>query len=318
MPFARTVLGDIDTNSLGKVYSHEHLIISGGIAVADNPGLRLDSVEKACEELDDIAALGISTVVDMMPVDCGREPEALVRIAKESGMNVIACTGFHKPMYYDDLHWFYRYDEDTIADLFAAEIDTGMDAYSYAGPVIRRLDAKAGVIKAASDYHRMASVTQKLFRAAAAAHIRTNAPISTHTEHGTFALEQIRMLTDLGVAAERIIICHLDRNPDLGYHKEVASTGVYIEYDNASRIKYWPDSTIADIIARMAAEGFAEKILLGTDFALRSYWSAYGGGPGMKYLMGTFVPKLKAFGIDDSTIDKFFISNPARAFAMGE
>lgn len=316
MPIARTVLGDIDTKTLGKVYAHEHLIISGGKGVAENPGLKLDSIDKACEELADISGLGIKTVVDMMPVDCGREPEALVEISRRTGMNVIACTGFHKPMYYDDLHWFYRYDEETISGLFAAEIEEGMDAYSYAGPVTRRLNAKAGLIKVASDYHRMASVTQKLFRAAAMTQLRTKAPISTHVEHGTYALEQIRMLTDLGVPADRIIICHLDRNPDYVYHKEVASTGVYIEYDNASRIKYWPDSVIAELIAKISADGFSDKILLGTDFALRTYWSAYGGGPGMSYLVKTFVPRLKVFGIDDSTLDKFFISNPANAFAM--
>lgn len=318
MPIIRTVLGDVDTSNLGIVYSHEHIIISGGKGVAQNPSLKLDSVDKACSELSDIAASGVKTVVDMMPVDCGREPELLVEISKKSGMNIIACTGFHKPMYYDDIHWFYRYDEETIADLFAKEIEEGMDAYSYAGPIVRRLNARAGLIKVASDYHHMANVTQKLFRAAAIAQLRTKAPIATHTEHGTYALEQIRMLTDLGVPADHIIICHLDRNPDLGYHKEVASTGVYLEYDNASRIKYWPDSTIAELISKMSSEGFSDKILLGTDFALRTYWRAYGGGPGMDYLINNFVPRLKSFGIGEVTLNKFLVENPARAFAINE
>lgn len=315
---ARTVLGDITADQLGMVYSHEHLIISGGKAVERNSKLKLDSVDKACAEVTGIKEKGVGTLVDMMPVGCGREPLLLKQIAERTRVNIIACTGFHKPMYFDDLHWFYRYDEDTIAGLFVEEIQCGMDEYSYAGPVVNRTDARAGVIKVATDYHHMKPVTQKLMRAAAQTQIRTGAPLETHTELGTYALEQISLLGDSGVDSRRIIVCHLDRNPDIYYHKEVASTGVFIEYDGASRIKYWPDQAVAELIAEMTAAGYGDQILLGTDFALNTYWKAYGGGPGMAYLVDRFVPLLNKVGIDQTMINAFMVENPARAFAVFE
>lgn len=313
---ARTVLGDITADGLGMVYSHEHLIISGGKEVEKNNALRLDSVEKACAEVAEIKARGIATMVDMLPVDCGREPLLLKQISEQTGINIIACTGFHKPMYYDDIHWFYRYDEDTIAKLFIEEIESGMDEYSYAGPVVKRMEAKAGVIKVASDYHNMKPVTQKLMRAAAQAQVMTGAPLVTHTEMGTYALEQISLLTRMGVDPKSVIICHLDRNPDIYYHKEVAATGVFIEYDGASRTKYWPDNVIANLIGDMVASGYGDQILLGTDFALKTYWKAYGGGPGLTYLVDRFIPLLKKAGINEKTVNAFMIENPARAFAV--
>lgn len=316
MGFARTVLGDMDTSIMGRVYAHEHLIISGGVAAEKNKALLLKDMDKTCEELENVKPYGIRTFVDMMPVSVGRDCSLLVDIAKKAGVNVIACTGFHKPMYYHDLHWIYKYTEDQIAALLSEEIEIGMDANEYLGPVVRRVSAKAGLIKAASDYNCIKKISVKLFAAAAQAHLKTGAPLATHTEHGTYAFEQIKLLSECGIKPENVIISHLDRNPDIEYHTDVAQTGVFLEYDNISRIKYWPDKSTADLIFKMVERGFEDKILLGTDMALNTYWKAYDGGPGMAYLMNTFVPRLKKQGLSETVIDKFLVANPAKAFAF--
>ena len=314
----RTVLGDVDSANLGMVYSHEHLIISGGLGVMKKSDLLLNSVEAACKEVEEVKLHGIKTFVDMMPLDCGRHPEKLVEIASSTDTHVIAATGFHKPMYYDDIHWIYNYSERQICDLLVAEVMEGMDRHSYNGPIVERIQARAGLLKGASDYNRISNVSQKLFHAVAEAQSITGAPISTHTEEGTMGPEQIRLLTDLGVPADSIIICHTDRNPDLEYHIAMLESGVFLEYDNASRIKYWPDSMIIDLIVKVVEAGFGDQILLGTDFALRSYWKAYGGGPGMAHLAESFIPRLMRNGLDAETIAKFMIHNPARAFSFSK
>lgn len=316
MAFVRTVLGDVSTSELGMVYAHEHLIISGGLGVRENPDLLLDSMEKAVQEINEVRSYGINTFVDMMPIDCGREPEKLVEIAKTTGSHIIAATGFHKPIYYDDLHWTYRYSSEQIADLVADEILVGMDRHSYSGPIVERISAQAGIIKGATDYNRMKKVTEKIFYALVLAQKATGACIATHTEMGTYGLEQVEFLLSQGVPANRIILCHLDRNPDLGYHKAIAETGVFLQYDNISRIKYWPDSIIIELILKMIKTGFEDQILLGTDFALRSYWHAYGGGPGMVYLINKFIPRLKDEGVSKQVIDKFLVSNPGQALSL--
>jgi phosphotriesterase-related protein len=53
------------------------------------------------------------------------------------------------------------------------------------------------------------------------------------------------------------------------------------------------------------------------DLARRSYFPSYGGGPGLGYLLQTFVPRLRAEGLGE-TVQLIFVDNPARAFAFGD
>lgn len=312
----RTVLGDVPADELGIVYAHEHLIIQGGLGVMKNKELLLNRVDYAVAEVRDCMGVGARTFVDYMPLDSGRNPAALVEIAEQTGAHIIAVSGFHKPMYYDDLHWIYHYSVDQIAELLIADCQVGMDRHSYNGPIVDRLPARAGVLKGASDYNAIAPISKKLFEAVAIAHLQTGVPIATHTEHGTCGMEQIELLAGFGVDPRNVIICHMDRNPDLYLHKELARTGCYLEYDNASRIKYHPDSQGSQLIRGMIEAGFQGQLLLGTDFALRSYWKAYGGGPGMAHLLTSFVPRLRAEGVTAEQLDRLLRHNPAAAYSL--
>ncbi|MGP4081602.1 phosphotriesterase family protein [Pseudalkalibacillus sp. R45] len=314
--YVRTVLDDVPSSELGIVYSHEHLIIQGGLGVMKKNDLRLDSVDKAVSEIEDCKRFGAKTFVDCMPLDSGRNPAALVEIAEKTETHIIATTGFHKPMYYDDLHWIYHYSIDQIVELLIQECTLGMDKHSYNGPLVERLPAKAGILKGASDYNSIKPVSIKLFEAIALAHLETGVPILTHTEHGTCGMEQIELLSKYGVDPENVIICHMDRNPDLFVHEELAQTGCYIEYDNATRVKYHPISETVDMITGLIEAGYGDKVLLGTDFALRSYWKAYGGGPGMAYLLESFIPRLRQHGLSDHLISNILTNNPQQAFSV--
>ena len=105
MAFARTVLGDIAPEELGVVYAHEHLVIHGGRPVQLFPDFQLADVDKAVAELAPAQALGLRTVVDAMPADCGRDVLMLAEIARRSGVHVIAPSGLHHERYYHDRHW---------------------------------------------------------------------------------------------------------------------------------------------------------------------------------------------------------------------
>ena len=91
--------------------------------------------------------------------------------------------------------------------------------------------------------------------------------------------------------------------------------GVFLEYDSPSRLKYGPDAYAVSLIAAAVENGYADRILLGLDFARRSYYPSYGGGPGLGYLLETFVPRLRAEGLGD-IVDLLLVENPARAFSM--
>jgi len=311
----QTVLGPVSAADLGVTYSHEHLVMRGGLGLAKEPGYVLPSADKMVEELASVRAAGGRTVVDMMPIDCGRLPEELVDISQRSGMHVIAATGFHSGFYYDSEHWVHKYSSEQIVDLVVRELTEGMDRHSYGGPIVERIPARAGVVKLATEYHYATKTQLKLIESYGEVYRQTGFPFSTHTETGTFGLEQVELMGKAGVPANALVIGHLDRLPDPGYHREVLGTGAFVMYDSASRAKYGPDSNLIDILRAMIDGGFGRQILLGTDMARASYLRAYGGGPGMDYLLVRLLPRLRREGFPDAVLDDIMICNPAEAFA---
>ena len=89
-----------------------------------------------------------------------------------------------------------------------------------------------------------------------------------------------------------------------------------MEYDGAGRVKYFPESTLISLIRGMFDAGLGSQILLGGDTARRSYWKAYGGGPGLAYMLESFVPRLEKEGFSAAEIRQVLIENPARAFSF--
>ena len=65
--FIRTVLGDVDAESFGACYAHEHIIIDRSYATEHFPHLLLESVEDAVVELKDLYRAGGRALVDAMP-----------------------------------------------------------------------------------------------------------------------------------------------------------------------------------------------------------------------------------------------------------
>ena len=316
MTFVRTVLGDIAPEELGVTYSHEHLVIDGGRPVELEPEFDLADVEAMATEVAVAAALGLRSVVDAMPCDAGRNAAMLAGIARRTGVNVVAPTGLHHDRYYGAAHWSHRFSVEELADLFVADITDGIDAYDYAGPVVHRTPFRAGVIKVAGSEDGLTPRDRRVFEAAAQTHRRTGAPILTHCEHGTGALEQVRFLGEHGVSPSHIVLSHVDQVVDRGYHRELLATGAFGEYDQSFR---WPDDEpngTVQLISWMVEDGLDDRIVLGMDAARRRYYLVHGGTPGLVWLLDGFSRLLADAGLDALVHDRLFVTNPARAFAF--
>lgn len=315
MTTVETTLGAVPITDLGRVNAHEHLIIDGGLTVVKEPDFRLDSVEKAVEEVGRWKAAGGGAIVDTMPFGCGRNPAKLIAVSLATGVPVVVPTGFQKSSYYLPDHWQHRYDERAIAELLAAELDEGVDLNGYDGPLVQRSPVKAGFMKVAGDYQYVSATTRKLIRATGLAHRATGAPVLVHTEHGTAAGEILDLLEAAGVRPARVMLCHVDRNPDPRLHLGLARRGAYLEYDTPGRIKYQPETAVIDLMRRVIDAGYGDRLLLGGDMARRSYWKAYGGGPGLDYLLTTFAARLQDEGFAETELEAIWVHNPARWLA---
>ena len=317
MPFARTVLGGVAPEALGVVYAHEHLVINGGRPVQLFPDFQLADVDKAVAELAPAQALGLRTVVDAMPADCGRDVLLLAEVARRSGVHVIAPSGLHHERYYDDRHWSVRLSAEEIADLFVADIEEGIDELDYAGPLVKRTPHRAGVMKIAGSMGGPSPRDERVFAAAAMAQRRTGCPILTHCEAGTGALEQVETLVKHGGDPAHIVLSHVDKVVDRAYQRDIAATGARVEYDQGFRWKPEEKNGTLQLIEWAAEDGLLGHITLGLDAARQGYWTQYGGAPGWAWLLDEFAAMLRERGLGEAEQRILFVDVPGAAFTFG-
>ncbi|MBX3030871.1 MAG: aryldialkylphosphatase [Chloroflexi bacterium] len=317
MPFVRTVLGDIDPAELGVTYAHEHLVIAGSRTVEHYPDFRLDDVDKAIEELASAQALGLRSVVDAMPADTGRDVELLAEVSRRSGVHLVAPTGVHHQRYYPERHWSERLSIEEVTGLLVADITDGIDALDYGSPIVKRTPYQAGVIKVAGSTDGPSARDARFFEAATAAQQQTGCPILTHCENGTGALEQAALFATLGARLDHVALSHVDRIVDRGHQRELFASGVSVEYDQGFRWKDAPNGTL-QLLEWAAEDGHLDQVVLGLDAARQGYWAAYGGAPGMAFLLGDFAASMRDRGLGDAEQHQLFVTNPARLYAFAD
>ena len=293
----RTVRGDVEPSELGPTDAHEHLFFITPI----QPGDEFADLDKAIEEAQTLVAAGGRTLVDWTPLGLGRDPEGLLRVSEATGLHVVAATGVHRDAHYLADDPLRSIAVDDLADRFVSDV-TGSGV-------------RSGIVKVGASYHRLQPLERTAFAAAAAAHRRTGVPVCVHTEHGTMGLRIVEHLGELGVPPDSIVLAHLDRNPDAGEHAETGNAGAWLQLDGPGRTKYWPDSTILQLIADLAERGLAGRLLLGGDTGRSSTMRAYGGGPGLDYVFARFKPRLER-ELGEELSRRIFVENPARAFAF--
>ena len=314
MTFVRTVLGDIDPSELGVTYAHEHVVIDGGRPVLMEPDFDLGDLDAMTTEIGEATAMGLKAVVDAMPCDAGRSALKLAELSRRSGIHIVAPTGLHHDRYYGPAHWSARLRVEELATLFVLDVTDGIDLNDYSGPVVERTAPRAGVIKVAGSAGGPSERDRRIFEAAALAHLATGVPILTHCEGGTGALEQLRLLTDNGVAPEHIALSHVDKMVDRGYHRELLGSGAFGEYDQSFR---WKEANGTLQLLEWAVEdGLDGQILLGMDAARRGYYHVYDGAPGLAWLLDGFTALMAERGLGESVRHRWFVEGPARAFAF--
>jgi phosphotriesterase-related protein len=123
----------------------------------------------------------------------------------------------------------------------------------------------------------------------------------------------LELFDKLNIPLSRVILSHTDKQADLGYHHEILSSGVSVEYDQSLRQAVDANPASAQLTAAMVGAGFINQIMLGTDGARRSLWSSLGGNPGLAWLYSSWSLKLIESGLSKEDLNRIFVTNPARA-----
>jgi predicted metal-dependent phosphotriesterase family hydrolase len=298
----RTVDGDVEPRELGPAYTHEHLLTRpAGEQVRGDPDLVLDDEERAAAELGTFVRAGGRALVEASTAELGRDPAGLRRLARRTGVRVVAATGHVCEQYWRGALDLEAVPERTLANGFVRDLTVGMEGTG----------VRAGVIKVGSSLDRVTGTEARVIAAAAAAQRETGAPITTHTSAGTAALEQVRALETAGADLSHVCVGHLDRRLVWADHLALARAGVFLGYDCVGKEQYQPDAERVRFILRLVEAGHGGQLLLAGDMARRSYLGAWGGGPGYGFILGEFLPRLRAAGLDEAATRALVVANPA-------
>src|SRR3954468_5384187 len=172
MAQVQTVQGPVDAGELGTVLIHEHVRFRDE-AVAANWPSRYDADAELTAALEAVGAArdrGVRTIVDPTAMFGGRDVHFMARVAEQTGVQIVACTGIYT---YDYLpHYFENRSEDQIADMFVEDIETG----------IQRSELKAAFLKCAADAQ---GVMEHVEKGPPRGHAR--APPDRRADHGPLA-----------------------------------------------------------------------------------------------------------------------------------
>ncbi|NHB60292.1 phosphotriesterase-related protein [Photorhabdus sp. RW14-46] len=289
----------IDASGYTYVHEHLHLDLS---SFKNNIDCRLDQYELICEEMKTLVSLGVHNIVEMTNRYMGRNPQFMLDLMRDSGINVIVSTGYYQSAFFPEhvAHTTAR----QLADEMIAEIEQGIDDTTLKAGVIGEIGSSKGVITPDEE---------KVFHAAAIAHLATGRPVSTHTTLSTMGLEQLALLKKHGVDAERVVIGHCDLKDNLDNILRIIEQGAYIQFDTIGKNDYYPDEKRIAMLQTLAQRGLLNRVMLSMDITRRSHLKANGGN-GFDYLITTFVPMLNRAGLTQTDIDLMLRDNPMLFF----
>lgn len=294
----QTVLGPIPADELGITLPHEHLALDQYRVFHHHLDFVLSDVDLACHELALFKEAGGGTIFEVTTPDLGRRPEVLIEVSRRTGVHVIMSTGRYLEPFYEPDIW--RRSVSSVTDEFVAEIEEGIDGVR--ASVIGEIGVNA--------YH-ITPAEERIHRAAARAHLRTGAPITTHAALSPVGLDQLELFREEGVDLRRVAIGHCDTYSELDHLEAVLKEGSFVEFDLIQGLSEWDTRRQLGSVTELIARGYLEQILLSQDVCARSHLVAYGGN-GYAYLLTGFVPLLREAGVDDEQLEILLVHNPRR------
>ena len=283
----------------GYTLMHEHITIDLS-GIKNDEDCRLDCFEESQKELCRLYELGVRRILDVTNIGMGRNSNYCRLMEENTGIQILSATGFYKEPFLPD--FVYTMSVRELAELAVKEISEG----------IVNTGIKASVIgEFGTSKDTFTEMERKVFDSMALAAVQTGAVVTTHTTLGTMALEQAEYLKAEGIKPENIIIGHLDLSQNPETIISVLKEGVNIGFDTVGKNNYCPDTFRAQMLKRIAKEGYLDQVVLSMDITRKSHLKKW-GGPGYAYLIETFLPMLQEYGLSEKQIQQLMIDNPNR------
>ncbi len=313
-----TVLGTCTPDDLGATLMHEHLLIGWPGWETDTaapPFERRETLKMCIDRMHELKALGLRTFLDPCPIDLARDVEFMAEVSQATGVHIICATGLYKedqgaPAYFKFRGQFSDATSE-MTETFVKELTEGIGSTGI----------KAGIVKVATQAHRISPYEETVLRAAARAAKATGARITTHTDEGSMGREQLDIFASEGADLRRIIIGHSCGSADLRYHVDMLDRGCTLGFDRFGLEILQPDRLRTAALIGLLGIGFEKQIVLSHD----SVWCWRGRPlplpeallPNWKptHVFKNVIPALRDAGVPQAKLDAMLVDNPRRFFS---
>jgi len=242
----------------------------------------------------------------------GRDPIALVKISRATGVNVVCSSGWYTAFSHPSFIKAKNVDE--LASIIVTEVADG----------IGTTGIKAGAIKAALSGNAkkpFMGEEEKVLRAAARAQVKTGAALNIHPNYmGKHWHTYLDILKEEGANPAKCCANHMEMYcPDLEYQKSVLERGVYIAYDQFGHEQLFdsvapgwgfkPDSTRVECLLQLIKSGYTNRIVLSNETAFKTCFKKY-GGYGYAHILENILPELRFKGVTEEQLNTMLVENP--------
>jgi len=349
MAYLNTVLGSIDASQVGHTMSHVHLTIDlmcwylppesgpmhglseakisienlgmvrrNAMRVKDN--LIQDDLALAIDEASEYRFAGGATMINCDLPGIGRDVGALQKIARATGINIVASTGWYVQASHPP-EVAARSTEE-LAEIMVKEITVG----------IGRTGVKAGNIGEIALSGRTREPfrpnEEKVLRAAARAQKATGVSLTVHPNFpGDHWDTYIDILEKEGADLGRCYMSHLGLYPNPEVAKRILKRGVgFVSFDQlgheelfgnpaAPALGYSTDKEEVRCVIDLLNAGFADRLLLAAEVAMKTCYKRYGGW-GYSHIHENVIPWLKSLGASNEQVEGIMGGNPRRLHTL--
>lgn len=310
MPKVETAMGPIDVEDIGMCLMHEHIIIADWDMRAnydDYVDIEKE-VPKAVTSLNKAKERGVKTIVDLTPINLGRDIHSILAVSEATGVNVICPTGF----YWTEEPWMHGWDAEYLSKYMIRDITKG----------ILDTGIKAAIIKCATDHTGVDDFNKKLLKASALAHRETGTPISTHTTvANSSARDQVTAFKEFGVDMSRVVIGHLGDSTDIAYLEGILASGCFIGMDRFGLEAYLPTDKRVQTVATLCEKGYAGQMVIShdscsfQDFFDGEYIEKFAPNWCYEHVPRDVLPALAEAGVSQADINTMMVANPKKFFS---
>ncbi|MDZ7613636.1 MAG: phosphotriesterase [Flavobacteriaceae bacterium] len=301
--------GKISLDSMGLALIHEHMLVdfTGADSINPNNWNRDSVITKVLPYLLEVKKYGVKTILDCTPSYLGKDPLLLQRLSELSKINILTNTGYYGAVggKYLPEHAF----TETAAQLAArwiAEYENGIEGTA----------VKPGFIKiSVNEGDSLNAIDKKLVQAAAITHKKTGLAIVSHTGTWKTALNEIKVLKEMGVDYSHFVWVHAQAEQNFENYITAANLGVWISLDGIG----WDVESHKERLLFAKKNALLHRILISHDAGW--YDPAKPGGGDFQPFTNIFVkliPELNEQGFSNNDWNYIMAENPKRVFGIYE